>query len=240
MKLSRLLSNQNGVSRKQANTLIARGQVTIDDITCRDPAREVSVFEQVAQQGRVIQAGIPAKYLMLNKPAGILSATRDPSHTTVIDLVDAYGKEDLHIAGRLDRATTGLMILTNNGHWSRRLTDPRNKKPKVYEVTTAYPITCETARRFAQGIWFEYERLTTSPALLDIVASNRARLTIYEGRYHQIKRMFHAVGNRVIGLHREKMGAIGLDPKLPAGGYRPLTQEEIQSVTNEAISLGFR
>ena len=227
MKLSRILSNQNGVSRQQANALIASGQVTIDGSSCRDPAREVSVFEQVRQNGLIIQQGITAHYLMMNKPAGILSATSDPAHKTVIDLIDSPAIDDLHIAGRLDRASTGLLILTNNGQWSRRLTDPHPQKPKVYRVITAQPITPEMAIRFAEGIWFEYEQLKTSPAELEILGDSLARITIYEGRYHQVKRMFHAVGNRVTALHREKMGQIRLDSHLPPGAYRPLTDREI-------------
>lgn len=233
MKLSRILSNQNGVSRKHANGLIAGGDVAIDGSICRDPAREVTAFEQVTQQGRPVQEGIKAQYLMMNKPAGILSATIDPAHRTVIDLVDSPAA-DLHIAGRLDRASTGLLVLTNNGHWSRQLTDPHQKKPKVYRVATTLPVTPETAARFADGIWFEYERLRTSPAELEVLGNNLARVTIYEGRYHQIKRMFHAVGNRVTALHREQMGPIRLDSHLPSGGYRPLTDREIRSVTDEA------
>lgn len=234
MKLSRILSNQNGISRKQANGLIASRCVAIDGSICSDPARDVTAFEQVTQNGRIIQAGVTAHYLMMNKPAGILSATRDPAHKTVIDLIDTPRVEDLHIAGRLDRASTGLLLLTNDGQWSRRLTDPHLKKPKVYCVSTAAPITPETAGRFANGFWFEYEQLRTSPAELEILESNLARVTIYEGRYHQIKRMFHAVGNRVTALHRETMGVINLDTALPPGGYRPLTIDEIRSVTDKA------
>jgi 16S rRNA pseudouridine516 synthase len=232
MKLSRILSNQNGVSRKQANALIASGAVAINSLSCHDPAREVTAFEQVTQNGRIIQQRITAHYLMMNKPAGILSATSDPLHTTVIDLIDSPAGNGLHIAGRLDRASTGLLILTNNGHWSRRLTDPHLKKAKVYCVSTAQPISPDTAARFATGIWFEYEQLTTAPAELEILGDNLARITIYQGRYHQIKRMFHAVGNRVTALHREQMGQIRLDSQLSPGACRPLTDQEIRSVTD--------
>lgn len=230
MKLSRILSNQNGVSRKQASALIAGGVVAIDGLICRDPARDVTSFEQVIQGSRIIQPAITAYYLMMNKPAGILSATKDPSHKTVIDLIDIPETEALHIAGRLDRSSTGLLILTNNGQWSRQLTDPRLKKPKTYLVSTAQPISPETTHRFAEGIWFEYEQLRTSPAELEIMSDNFARITIYEGRYHQIKRMFHAVGNQVTELHREQMGQIRLDPHLKSGDYRSLTTQEIRSV----------
>ncbi|SNC66143.1 16S rRNA pseudouridine516 synthase [Marinobacter sp. es.048] len=227
MKLSRILSNRNGVSRRQANLLIASGHVAVNDAICREPAIEVDRFSSVRVDGAIIQTGEHRLYLMLNKPQGFLSATVDDSHRTVLDLIDPDLRPDLHIAGRLDRSSTGLLILTNDGHWSRQLTEPRIKIPKVYRVSTAYPISPETPQRFAEGIWFEFEQLTTSPAHLDLLSPCKARVTIYEGRYHQLKRMFHAVGNRVTALHRERMGNILLDDTLAVGEYRPLTTGEI-------------
>lgn len=230
MKLSRILSNRNGTSRQQANALIAAGRVTIDGAVCREAAREVNRFARVQLDARVLQAGEPAHYLMLNKPAGVLSATRDDTHPTVLELIAPPLRESLHIAGRLDRASTGLLILTNDGTWSRRLTEPAVKLPKVYRVTTRDPISAQTADRFAEGIWFRYEGLTTSPAQIEMLGPREARVTIYEGRYHQLKRMFHAVGNQVTSLHRERMGAIHLDDRLAEGESRPLTVQEVASV----------
>ncbi|PPK53108.1 pseudouridine synthase [Marinobacter persicus] len=230
MKLSRILSNRNGVSRKQANALIASGRVRVNDRVCRTPAQEVDRFSTVRLDGEIIQAGEAERYLMLNKPAGYLSATVDDIHQTVLELIAPELRWHLHIAGRLDRSSTGLLILTSNGHWSRKLTEPVVKIPKVYRVTTAHPISPETEAQFAQGIWFEFEGLTTSPAQIELMGEREARVTIYEGRYHQIKRMFHAVGNRVTTLHRERMGGIALDDNLPPGDYRSLTREEIDSV----------
>ena len=167
---------------------------------------------------------------MLHKPVGYLSATSDPQHPTVMQLIPSPLREQLHIGGRLDRSSSGLLILTNDGLWSRRLTEPRIKLPKTYRVTTLRPISPETAERFAEGIYMTTEQLTTSPAQLQQLAPCEARLTIYEGRYHQVKRMFHAVGNQVVSLHRESMGAIVLDPALAAGEYRTLTTAEVASV----------
>ncbi|WP_323754234.1 pseudouridine synthase [Marinobacter sp.] len=230
MKLSRIVSNQNGVSRKRANALIATGRVAVNGQVCRDAQHEVSEFCTVGVDGKAIQQARPSRYLMLNKPAGYLSATVDDTHPTVFRLIDSSLHDGLHIGGRLDRASTGLLILTNDGNWSRRLTEPKIKIPKVYRVSTEQPITLETHQRFAEGIWFEYEQLTTSPAQIDEIHEREARITIYEGRYHQVKRMFHAVGNRVTSLHRERMGKIQLNDELPPGQYRSLTAEEIASV----------
>lgn len=230
MKLSRILSNRNGVSRKQANALIAAGRATINGSVCTEASVNVDRFASVAVDDTIIQQGAEARYLMLHKPAGYLSATEDKVHSTVLDLIAPELRAGLHIAGRLDRATTGLLILTNDGTWSRRLTEPRIRIPKVYRVTTAYPISPKTAKRFAEGIWFEYEKLTTSPAHIEQMDATNARLTIYEGRYHQVKRMFHAVGNRVVSLHREQMGSIALDGKLKPGEYRALSHQETRSI----------
>jgi 16S rRNA pseudouridine516 synthase len=230
MKLSRMVSNQNGVSRKRANALIATGRVSVNGRVCRNPQHDVSEFCAVIVDGDVIQQGRPSRYLMLNKPAGYLSATVDDIHPTVLELIPPELQNDLHIGGRLDRASTGLLILTNDGNWSRRLTEPEIKIPKVYRVTTENPITSDTHQRFAEGIWFEFEQLTTSPAQIEVLHEREARITIYEGRYHQVKRMFHAVGNRVTSLHRERMGEIRLNEELSPGQYRTLTAAEIASV----------
>ena len=227
MKLARLVSNQNGVSRRLANQLLAAGRVWVDGAVCRDGSEDISRFREVKIDKDIIQQAEPAYYLMLHKPAGYLSATRDDQHPTVMELIEPELRAHLHIGGRLDRASTGLLILSSDGLWSRRLTEPAVKIPKVYRVTTAEPISPETALRFAEGIWFEYEQLTTSPARLEQLNNHEARVTIFEGRYHQVKRMFHAVGNRVTSLHRESMV---LDPELPVGGYRHLSGSEIRSV----------
>jgi 16S rRNA pseudouridine516 synthase len=229
MRLSRIVSSQNGVSRRQANQLLAAGRIRVDDAVCLDGQQEVSRFQQVCIDDTVIQQAAPAYYLMLHKPAGYLSATVDDQHPTVMELLDPSLRPHLHIAGRLDRASTGLLILSSDGIWSRRLTEPTVKIPKVYRVTTAYAISSDTADRFKEGIWFEYEQLRTSPASLETLGEREVRVTIYEGRYHQLKRMFHAVGNRVTSLHRESMGGLTVDGLEP-GSYRHLSAQEVSSI----------
>ena len=235
MKLSRIISNQPSISRKKANWMIATGQVWVNNQPCCVADTEVDGFTTVSINDTVVQPGACARYVMVNKPAGYLSATVDNTHPTVLQLLPADISKDLHIAGRLDRATTGLMILTNNGTWSRRLTQPGVGIAKVYRVTTAYPIGPDTVQRFAQGIWFEYEQLATSPATLELLTPEQARLTIYEGRYHQVKRMFHAVGNRVTALHREQIGHLQLGIGLAPGGFRMLTNLEIEDLNRYYI-----
>jgi 16S rRNA pseudouridine516 synthase len=145
----------------------------------------------------------------------------------VLELLDEPDKDDLHIAGRLDFNTTGLMLITNDGSWSRRLTQPQTKLPKVYYVETEQIITAEYAATFAQGLYFAFEDLTTQPAELTLLGPTSARLSIVEGRYHQVKRMFGHFNNKVLRLHRERMGPLMLDAQLEPGGYRALSPEEI-------------
>jgi len=227
MRLDRFLARHTPHGRRQIRPLLAAGRVRVDGTIEKNTQREISEFSQVTLDGTQLRASNPAVYLMLNKPAGYLSATTDPTHPTVMELIDPKDNpSSLHIAGRLDRASTGLLLLTNDGQWSRQLTEPKEGVPKIYQVETAHPITEKTATLFRQGIYFAYEDLTTQPADLVIQAPQRCQLTIYEGRYHQIKRMFHAVGNRVTALHRLSVGTITLDPTLPPGSYRKLTALE--------------
>ncbi|MGI9275170.1 MAG: pseudouridine synthase [Endozoicomonas sp.] len=230
MRLDRLLCQQPRWSRRHSQILLAQGKVLVDGTPATDGTLELNSFSRVEASGELLQAGQPALYLMLNKPVGVLSATCDPEHQTVMDLLPAELADKLHIGGRLDKASSGLMLLTNDGLWSRRITEPSLKKPKTYQVTTGNPIHPDTERVFADGIHFPFENITTSPAQLERLGSNRARLTIYEGRYHQIKRMFGRFRNPVVALHRESMGNITLDASLAPGQFRPLTEQEVQSV----------
>lgn len=230
MRLDRLIGNHSQYSQRSARLLIAEGRVRVGATVARDARMQVDRFMRVSVDGVPLKPAVASHYLMLHKPVGYLSATSDPQHITVMDLLPEALRAVVHIGGRLDRSSSGLLIMTNDGLWSRRLTTPQIKIPKVYRVTTAEPVSAQTAARFAEGIYFAFEDLTTSPAQLECLGVREARLTIYEGRYHQVKRMFHAVGNRVLSLHRESMGDIVLDTGLQPGQYRPLTQTEIDSI----------
>lgn len=227
MRLDRFLSKRPDFNRQQVRQLLLAGRVAVDGQTERDGLREINGFNRIELDGQQLQAGEPARYLMLHKPAGVVSATHDPQHRTVLDLLPEAAREGLHIAGRLDGNTTGLLLLTNDGQWSRRLTLPGSKLPKVYHVETAEPIGAEYVETFARGIYFAFENLTTLPARLELLGSHSARLTLVEGRYHQVKRMFGHFRNRVTRLHRESIGPIFLDATLQPGEYRPLTTAEI-------------
>jgi 16S rRNA pseudouridine516 synthase len=227
MRVDRFLSNLPRYNRQQVRLLLVEKRVRIDGKVVSDPHSEVLEFSRVEVDEQVLQPGKRARYFMLHKPQGCVSATRDPQHPTVLDLIDEPDKDDLHIAGRLDFNTTGLMLLTNDGNWSRRLTQPQTKLPKVYHVETEQEISAEYALKFAEGIYFAFEDLTTQPAHLQVLGPKVARLSIVEGRYHQVKRMFGYFDNKVLRLHRESIGPLQLDNALKPGEYRALCTEEI-------------
>jgi 16S rRNA pseudouridine516 synthase len=230
VRLDRFLSNLPQFSRADARLLVAGGRIRVDGQTISDGRCEVREFSRIELDEQLLQAGKPARYFMLYKPVGVVSATEHPEHRTVLDLLDEPDKHELHIGGRLDLNTSGLLLITNDGLWSRRLTEPRGRLGKVYRVQTEQPITPEYIEVFALGLYFAYENLTTLPAELEIIDSHCALLTLHEGRYHQVKRMFGHFQNKVIGLHRERMGPLQLDPSLAPGEYRALSAEEIAQV----------
>ena len=226
MRLDRFLSNLPRFNRQDARQLISQGRIRLDGQVCRDAQADVREFSRVKLDDELLQDGKAARYFMLHKPVGVVSATRHPEHRTVLDLLDEPDKDDLHLAGRLDLNTSGLLLISNDGLWTRRLTLPGSKQPKVYRVQTEQPITDEYIEVFARGLYFAYEDLTTLPAELEILDSHSARLTLHEGRYHQVKRMFGHFQNKVIGLHRERIGLLDLGD-LPVGQYRALSAEEV-------------
>lgn len=211
---------------------ILKGAVTVNSLPTIDPATFLTRFDSVTFGRETLQFATERLYIMLHKPAGVLSATSDPIHRTVLDLIDHPNKETLHLAGRLDRSSTGLVLLTNDGVWSESLTLPGRKVPKVYRVETDRPIPIEAPLHFQEGFYFPTEGIMTRPARLEFISENVARVVLEEGRYHQIKRMFHRLdGIRVKSLHREQIGAIILPPDLAPGEWRTLTEQEIAGIS---------
>ncbi len=227
MKLDRLLAKHESMGRKKARAAILAGRVRLGEEPVLEADQEVDRFTRVELDGNVIRPAERLLHIMLHKPVGVVSATMDAEHRTVVDLIDDPDKSSLHLVGRLDRNTSGLMLLTNDGRWSKALMAPDRKVPKVYRVETADPIPDEAVARFAEGFYFHTEDLTTLPAELEILGERQARLTLHEGRYHQVKRMFHRIGNRVVALHRESVGPIRLAEDLKPGQWRRLTRQEI-------------
>ncbi|HEX8596429.1 MAG TPA: pseudouridine synthase [Pseudomonas sp.] len=227
MRLDRFLSNLPRFNRQAVRLALAGRRVKVDGLTIVNPHHDVREFSCVTFDDEVLQQGKPARYFMLHKPQGCVSATVDAQHPTVLDLLDEPDKHELHIAGRLDFNTTGLMLITNDGQWSRRLTLPEAKQPKVYYVETEQLIDDRYATKFAAGFYFAFEDITTQPAALTLLGPRSARLELVEGRYHQVKRMFGHFDNKVLRLHRQSMAGLTLDPELEPGQYRTLQPAEI-------------
>ena len=231
MKLEDFISKRLGLGTRSTRALFLEGKIIVDGRNVRDHRVIVSRFDEIRCAEEILQRGKERLYLMLNKPVGILSATSDPEHRTVIDLIDHPDKKDLHLAGRLDRSSTGLILLTNDGTWSESLTLPGRKRAKVYLVETDRPIPPEAVALFREGFIFATEGITTLPAGLELLSPTAARVTLHEGRYHQIKRMFHRIdGIRLRSLHREAIGGVRLPEDLPLGSWRKLTTDELTSI----------
>lgn len=229
-RLDRFLSANIGISQKATKLILAQGRVLVDGAIATDTQQLIDEFTHVTLDEQVLQANTP-HYVMMNKPAGVVSATKDQQHKTVIDLLNKPDRNNLHIVGRLDFNSTGLLLLTNDGRWSRRLTEPDKKVSKLYQVKLANPITQATIDAFAQGMYFEYEDIITRPAELRIINDYEAEVCLTEGKYHQIKRMFGRFQNKVLKLHRIAIGNLTIDPSLAAGENRALTTEEVCTIT---------
>ena len=225
-RLDRFLSNRLQISRSNLRLLLAAGRVQVNDEVERDRQRRIGPFDVVVCDGEILQA-TRARYLMINKPPAVVSATCDDHHHTVLDLLPEDQREGLHLAGRLDFNSTGLVLLTNDGDWSRQLSQPENQVRKHYRVTVEKPLTEEYVAAFSEGMWFEYEGIVTRPAELTIRSACEADVWLCEGRYHQIKRMFGRFDNKVLTLHRLAIGNLVLDEKLKPGEWRELTSSEL-------------
>lgn len=213
-RLDRYLSTLNGINRRDVRLMLAQGRVEVDGAVATDIAQVISPFSHVMFDGEVTQANT-AHYLMLNKPRGVVCATADDKHTTVIDLLDQPYRKQLHIVGRLDFNSTGLVLLTNDGRWSRWLSLPENKLLKRYRVTVEKPLSEQYIAAFKRGMYFEFEGINTRPAELKIINDYEAEVGLVEGRYHQIKRMFGRFDNKVLGIHRFAVGELALGSLLP-------------------------
>ena len=230
MRLDKFLSQQLGISRALALRELRASRVTIGGEIVKSGSYKLQPDDRVAYEGNPLKQILGPRYYMLNKPEGYVCSTDDPINPTILYFMDEPMAEKLHAAGRLDMDTTGLVLLTDDGQWSHRVTSPRHHCEKTYLVTLDQPLAGDTAEQFTAGVQLHGEKELTKPAVLEKIEESLVRLTITEGRYHQVKRMFAAVGNHVVALHRERIGKIELDLELEPGEYRELTQEEIDSI----------
>ncbi|WP_336244819.1 16S rRNA pseudouridine(516) synthase RsuA [Shewanella sp. SG41-4] len=229
MRLDKFICESTELTRSLAKRALHRGDVTCDGVVVKNSGFKVLPQMAVHLDGTLISV-IGERYIMLNKPINTICSTIDEEYPSVLSLIDIEKMDTLHIAGRLDVDTTGLVLVTSDGQWSHKITSPKKDCGKRYLVELAEPIDDSLIQVFADGVELRNEDELTKPALLDIIDSTHVRLTISEGKYHQVKRMFAAVGNRVVNLHREAVGTIELNTDLAAGEWRYLTDAEVKSV----------
>ncbi len=232
LRLDKFLADMGKGTRSELKRELKKGLVTVNGKTEKSPERKIDPeTDQVAYRGEPV-CYEKFFYYMLNKPPGFVSATEDRRERTVMELMKGASGKGLFPVGRLDKDTEGLLLITNDGELAHRLLHPGRHVDKVYMAELAGPVTEEMIRLFAEGLDIGDDKPALPARLVVLENGPRARteITICEGRYHQVKRMAEAVGSRVLSLKRLSMGPLKLDENLPAGHYRPLTQEERQEL----------
>ena len=229
MRLDKFICQSTNLTRTLAKREIARSNVKINGEVVRKADHKVTADMDVWFSGKSLSQR-PPRYIMMHKPLDVICSTVDEEHPSVMNLIEADKREELHIAGRLDVDTTGLVLITDDGKWSHRVTSPKRACNKRYRVQLAEAIAPTAVADFEAGIHLRSEDKPCLPAKLEILSEKEVLLTIQEGKYHQVKRMFASQGNSVVGLHREQIGDIVLDPALELGEWRFLTDEEASSI----------
>lgn len=236
LRIDKLLANMGYGTRKEVKKLLKAGVVEVDGMTVKDAKTHVDPKKQIVTVWGEEVEYKPFIYLMMNKPKGVISATEDAVEETVVDLLEEEDRIfDPFPVGRLDKDTEGLLLLTNDGQLAYQLLSPKKHVPKTYEAIIDGEVTEEDVAAFRRGVVLD-DGYETKPAELVIIRSglrSDVQVTITEGKFHQIKRMFQAVGKRVVYLKRIQMGPISLDETLEPGEYRELTDEEIALLKGE-------
>ena len=229
MRLDKFICKSTELTRNEAKKLLKSGEVRVNDEVAKNPAMQVHENNCITIDGQELTART-SRYFMLHKVVDSICSNVDEVYPSVLNFIDVDKAFDLHIAGRLDADTTGLVLITDDGRWSHNVISPKKDCKKTYRVWLRNAIAADKAdaliEQFTQGLQLQGESTLTRPAVLVLVTDNEVLLTITEGKYHQVKRMFAAVGNRVVGLHREQIGGIELGGLAP-GEWRSLTDEEI-------------
>ncbi|WP_409439506.1 pseudouridine synthase [Psychromonas sp. GE-S-Ul-11] len=240
MRLDKFVIKSTELTNQQAKQVIEAGDVMVNGEVVQQVAQQVHENNLVVFANQRLVAR-PFRYMLMNKPANTICSNVDEVYPSALNLltedrctngletlnVNKLYLDELHIAGRLDADTTGLILITDDGRWTFSITLPTNLCPKVYRVTLSKPFKSELIKTFKYGIQLQGEQELTQPAVVEIITEQQVLLTITEGKFHQVKRMFAAVGNRVVGLHREQIGQVKLDVEL--GQWRYLTPLEVSS-----------
>lgn len=229
MRLDKFLADTTALTRSLASKAVKQKRVQVNGELAKSAALKLTKTDAVQLDNELISWPEGLRYFVLHKPQGYVCANSDSLHPLVFDLLKGViNKQDLHTIGRLDLDTTGLLLITDDGQFSHRLTSPKHKIEKTYRAHLAEPLDSDAEALFAQGIMLEDDEKPTLPAKLERISDTEVLLTICEGRYHQVKRMFAALGNLVVKLHRECFGALNLsEMNLNEGEFRQLTAAEL-------------
>lgn len=228
MRLDKFICKSTEYSLADAVAFIKNRSVSVNGMIAIGASDQVHKNNVVTLDGEILTPR-SSRYLLLHKPVNMICSSVDEKYPSVLNLLDIDRVTELHIAGRLDADTTGLVLITDDGHWSFNLTSPKNKCEKVYKVVLSRPISPDATKRFQQGILLQGESKPTLPAKLHMIDPHTVLLTLTEGRFHQVKRMFSAIGNRVKSLHRQQIGNLELDVDM--GHWRSLTQIEVEALS---------
>ena len=232
IRLDKYLADMGFGTRAEVKKYVRQGKVKIDGRVVKSPEEKVDVEIQMVSYLDQLVTYETFEYYMLNKPAGVISAATDTREKTVVDLIEEKKHKDLFPVGRLDKDTEGLLLITNDGELAHRLLSPKRHVDKVYYAKVKGVVTEKDVKAFSEGVSLGQGEMA-KPAALEILTSDEIseiRLTIQEGKFHQVKRMFQSVGKEVVYLKRLSMGTLVLDESLPLGAYRRLTREEIEQL----------
>lgn len=248
VRLDKFLADAGAGTRSEVKKFIQKGQVQVNGVPIKKPEQKVDAeADKVTLNGQSFGAAPEFVYYLLHKPAGYVSATEDRRDKTVLELVPGESRRNLFPVGRLDKDTEGLLLITDDGALAHELLSPKKHVDKTYYACVDGRVTEEDVKRIAEGVDIGEEKITL-PAQLEILSvretgasteeksqwESEIRLTIHEGRFHQVKRMMEAVGKKVIYLKRLSMGTLVLPPELNKGECRPLTSEELESLKNNS------
>lgn len=236
MRLDKLLANMGYGSRKEVKQLLKDKAVRVDGVIVKDSALKVDPDKQVVEVYGERVEYVEFIYLMMNKPPGVISATEDKHDQTVIDLLDPLSQHfEPFPVGRLDKDTEGLLLITNDGQLTHNLLSPKKHVPKTYYADIEGVVTAADVEAMRAGVTLDdgYETKPGELVILESGPMSKIELTIQEGKFHQVKRMFEAVGKKVVYLKRLSMGSLQLDESLALGEYRELTAEELAALKGE-------
>lgn len=226
MRLDKFLANMGVGTRTEVKQLLKKGKVTVNTSVEKSPKSHINPTEDIVCVNEKQVEFVNNVYIMLNKPKGYISATHDESNRTVIDLIPEYQHLNIFPVGRLDKDTEGLLLITNDGQFSHDLMSPSKHVSKTYEVTSQNPVTKADIDAFKKGIILSDGPVKS--AVLVKIEDKISHVTIYEGKYHQVKRMFHAIENEVLELKRLKIANLALDENLKSGEYKLLSDKELK------------